>query len=57
LELRRAPRGIGTRSSPEPLALGMAELAEAAGVTPRTVHRLEIGGEQHVAKKNCATAM
>jgi DNA-binding XRE family transcriptional regulator len=29
----------------------LAELAEAAGVTPRTVHRLEIGGEQHIAKK------
>jgi hypothetical protein len=56
LEFRRALRATGTRSSPEPPALDMAELAEAAGVTPRTVRRLEIGGEQHVAK-NCATAM
>jgi transcriptional regulator with XRE-family HTH domain len=31
--------------------LTIAELAEAAGVTPRTVHRLEIGGELHIAKK------
>jgi transcriptional regulator with XRE-family HTH domain len=31
--------------------LTIAELAEAAGVAVRTVHRLEIGGELHVAKK------
>lgn len=31
--------------------LTVAELAAAAGVTPRTVHRLEIGGEIHVADK------
>jgi transcriptional regulator with XRE-family HTH domain len=29
----------------------VAQLAEAAGVTPRTVHRLEIGGEIYVAEK------
>jgi hypothetical protein len=29
----------------------LIELAEAAGVTKRTVQRLEIGGEQHIAKK------
>jgi len=31
--------------------LTIIELAEAAGVTKRTVQRLEIGGEQHIAKK------
>jgi transcriptional regulator with XRE-family HTH domain len=31
--------------------LTIIELAEAAGVTKGTVHRLEIGGEQHIAKK------
>jgi transcriptional regulator with XRE-family HTH domain len=31
--------------------LTITELAEAAGVSKRTVHRLEIGGEQHIAKK------
>jgi hypothetical protein len=29
----------------------VAQLAGAAGVTPRTVHRLEVGGEIHVAEK------
>jgi hypothetical protein len=29
----------------------VAELATAAGVTPRTIHRLEIGGVIHVAEK------
>jgi hypothetical protein len=31
--------------------LTIAELVEAAGVAKRTVHRLEIGGEQPIAKK------
>jgi transcriptional regulator with XRE-family HTH domain len=31
--------------------LTIIELAEAAGVTKRTVQRLEIGGELHIAKK------
>jgi hypothetical protein len=31
--------------------LTVAELAAAAGVTPRTIHRLEIGGVIHVADK------
>src|SRR5215472_13692076 len=31
--------------------LNLNELGEAAGVTARTVHRLEIGGEQHIAQK------
>jgi hypothetical protein len=31
--------------------LTITELAEAAVVSKRTVHRLEIGGEQHIAKK------
>jgi hypothetical protein len=31
--------------------LTVAELAEAAGVAVRSVHRLEIGGELHVAQK------
>jgi transcriptional regulator with XRE-family HTH domain len=31
--------------------LTIIELAEAAGVTKGTVHRLEIGGEQHIAQK------
>jgi transcriptional regulator with XRE-family HTH domain len=31
--------------------LTIIELAEAAGVTKGTVHRLEIGGEQPIAKK------
>jgi transcriptional regulator with XRE-family HTH domain len=31
--------------------LTVAELATAAGVTPRTIHRLEIGGVIHVAEK------
>jgi transcriptional regulator with XRE-family HTH domain len=31
--------------------LNLIEFAEAAGVTPRTVNRLEIGGEQPIAKK------
>jgi hypothetical protein len=31
--------------------LTVVELAEAAGVAFRTVHRIEIGGELHVAEK------
>ena len=31
--------------------LNLIEFAEAAGVTSRTVHRLEIGGVQHIAQK------
>jgi transcriptional regulator with XRE-family HTH domain len=31
--------------------LTVAELAESAGVTPRTLHRLEIGGVVPVAQK------
>jgi transcriptional regulator with XRE-family HTH domain len=31
--------------------LTITELAEVAGVSKRTVHRLEIGGEQNIAKK------
>jgi hypothetical protein len=31
--------------------LTVAELADAAGVTARTVHRLEIGDELHVAER------
>jgi predicted transcriptional regulator len=31
--------------------LTIIKFAEAAGVTRRTVQRLELGGEQHIAKK------
>ena len=31
--------------------LTVAQLAKAAGVTPRTIHRLEIGGTIHVSDK------
>ena len=31
--------------------LGIRELAAAAGITPRTLHRLEMGGTIHVSEK------
>jgi hypothetical protein len=42
--MRRSARTVARRSS-------RSLRAEAAGLTPRTVNRLEVGGEPHFAKK------